>query len=73
VKTTSKVTAAVNQNEVALLAHLAWQNAGCPVGREADFWQEVETQLKATRHLLAKDVKHTRFETPGRRKMVACS
>lgn len=73
IKMTTMKNNQLNQIEIAHLACLNWQKDGRPTGRDLDYWLEAESQLKATRHLLAGDVKRTRFEPSGRRKMVACS
>lgn len=49
-------TATINHDEIANLAFTAWQRDGCPQGRDLDYWLEAETQLKATKHLLAVEV-----------------
>ena len=40
---------ALNQEEVAACAYLAWEKAGRPKGRDLDFWLEAEMQLRVTR------------------------
>jgi len=39
--------AAANQDPISWLASQLWENAGCPEGRDVEFW------LKAKTHLLA--------------------
>lgn len=46
----------VSHEEIAHLAYEAWQRDGCPQGRDVAYWLEAESQLKATKHLLAKEV-----------------
>jgi hypothetical protein len=40
---------ALNQQEIATRAYLAWEKAGRPEGRDLDFWLEAGKQLRATR------------------------
>jgi len=35
------------QDEIARLAKQKWQQAGCPKGRDIEFWKAAEKELKA--------------------------
>ena len=37
-----------NQDGIACLAFQLWEKAGCPEGRDLEFWLEAETHLLAT-------------------------
>lgn len=37
---------------VEILARLAWNADGCPMGRPSQYLREAELQLRATHHLL---------------------
>jgi hypothetical protein len=52
-----KTSVSINHHEIAQLAYLNWQKAGCPSGRDQEHWLEAEQQLKATKHLLVAEVK----------------
>jgi hypothetical protein len=55
----------ISQEEIAHLAYLNWQKDGCPHGRDQNYWLEAERQMKATRHLLALDVKPVASQAPA--------
>jgi hypothetical protein len=46
-----------NQDEIALLAYLNWQQDGCPDGNDDTYWLEAEQQIIATKHLLIQEIK----------------
>lgn len=46
-----------DQGEIALLAYYAWEKDGRPEGQALDYWLEAEAQLKATRHLLIRELR----------------
>src|SRR5271165_3144413 len=40
-----------NQTEISCLAFLLWEKAGCPQGRDLEFWLGAETSLLPSRRL----------------------
>ena len=38
---------ALDQNEIAILAHNIWYNEGCQNGRDLEYWLRAEQQLRA--------------------------
>jgi len=46
----------INHDEIARLAYFYWQQDGGIHGRDQAYWLEAEHQLKATKHLLARDI-----------------
>jgi hypothetical protein len=59
----------ITKEEVAHLAFLNWQKDGCPSGRDLNYWIEAESQLKATKHLMAEE--HSRKANPERNALAA--
>jgi hypothetical protein len=50
-------TAELKHEEISLLAHIHWQQDGCPPGRDLDYWLRAEAELKETWRLLAREYK----------------
>jgi hypothetical protein len=46
----------IDRDEIALLAYYAWERDGKPSGRDLQYWLEAEIQVRATRHLLAREI-----------------
>jgi len=46
------------------MAYYAWEKDGRPPGGDVQYWIEAECQLKATRHLLAREMKDVHGRTP---------
>lgn len=57
-----------SREEVNRLAFLNWEKDGCPLHREVDYWLEAESQIKATWHLLVRELAP---KSPRRKSAVA--
>ena len=47
---------AEHDQDVAVLAHVVWEKNGRPPGRQRQYRQEVDAQLRATRHWLEQEL-----------------
>lgn len=55
-----------SQDEIAIRAYFLWQNAGCPDGREFEFWLSAEEEL--TQNARAKPAPKAEPALPSRGK-----